>query len=395
MLRGAIICPDADLTAQLDQALQQLGRVGVVRVLDHYPNTVEVSRLLRSAGPHIVFLSTEAMTTAAEIIRRIEETAPGVQVIAVSRRPDPEVLLEVMRAGVREFVSLPFERQDLYDAVTHASQLLEQRPPAFTQSDLVFSFLPSKAGVGASTIALNLAMAISRTHNMRAALSDFDMSSGMLRFMLKLDSEYAVADAIEHAAEMDEELWTQLITSIENLDVLHAGKLNPNLRIEPTQVRHLIDFMRRNYGAMCFDLSGNLERYSLEIMRESKRIFLVCTPEIPSLHLAREKYAFLKTLSLEDRVCVLVNRMSKRPLITPGQIQQILGLPVLMSLPNDYPGVSRALTAGRPVDPKSALGEHFGRLATALLQKKALQQKPEHRKRFIEFFSVQHRAPAK
>ncbi len=51
-------------------------------------------------------------------------------------------------------------------------------------------------------------------------------------------------------------------------------------------------------------MSGNLERYSLEIMHESKRIFLVCTPEIPSLHLAREKYLYLKQLDLGDRVGV-------------------------------------------------------------------------------------------
>ena len=84
-----------------------------------------------------------------------------------------------------------------------------------------------------------------------------------------------------------------MVTSIENLDVLHAGRLNPDFRIEPAQIRHMMDFMRRNYQALCFDLSGNLEKYSLEIMHESKKIFLVCTPEIPSLHLAREKYLYL------------------------------------------------------------------------------------------------------
>ena len=60
-----------------------------------------------------------------------------------------------------------------------------------------------------------------------------------------------------------------MVTKIGNLDVLHAGPINPSLRIEPAQIRHLIQFMRRNYQALCFDLSGNLERYSLEIMQES------------------------------------------------------------------------------------------------------------------------------
>ncbi len=217
---------------------------------------------------------------------------------------------------------------------------------------MVYSFLPSKAGVGTSTIALNVAIALSNIPETPVILSDFDLNSGMMRFMLKLDNGYCVADAAEHSIEMDEALWPQLVTSIGSMDVLHAGKLNPGFRIEATQIRHLIDFMRRNYRALCFDLSGNLEKYSLEIMHESKRIFLVCTPEIPSLHLAREKYSFLKSLDLEDRVSVLVNRVSNRPVITPEQIEQILGLPVMMTFPNDYNGVHRALTAGRAIEPQ-------------------------------------------
>ncbi|MGC4052268.1 MAG: hypothetical protein QM757_23290 [Paludibaculum sp.] len=68
---------------------------------------------------------------------------------------------------------------------------------------------------------------------------------------------------------------------VGQMDVLHSGRLNPDFRIESSQVRNLLEFARRHYRAICVDLSGNLERYSLEIMHEAKRIFLVVTPEIP------------------------------------------------------------------------------------------------------------------
>jgi Flp pilus assembly CpaE family ATPase len=196
-----------------------------------------------------------------------------------------------------------------------------------------------------------------------------------------------VTDAAEHALEMDESLWPTMVTSVEKLDVLHAGKLNPDFRIEPTQIRHLMEFMRRNYSALCFDMSGNLERYSLEIMHESKRIFLVCTPEIPSLHLAREKYLYLKQLDLGERVSVLLNRYPKRSLITPQQIEQLLGVPIYMTFPNDYQGVQRAMTAGRWVEQGSELGRQFTALASAMLETRPTAA-PEAKKRFIEFFSV-------
>jgi Flp pilus assembly CpaE family ATPase len=144
--------------------------------------------------------------------------------------------------------------------------------------------------------------------------------------------------------------------------------------------------MRRNYSAICIDLSGNMEKHSLEIMQESKKVFLVCTPEIPSLHLAREKISYLRTLDLDDRVCVLVNRSTKRPTITPQQIENLLGLPVTMVMPNDYQGVHRALTQGTNVDVTTELGRQFVHLAHIMAGRKPAASEPK--KKFMEYFSL-------
>ena len=387
MLRGIIICPDVDLNERLEAILTETGIVGITRTLDRYPSALELLRFLRAHAPQVIFVSTESTPKAMEIAREVEKNTPGVQIVAVSRFVDPQILLEVMRAGIREFASLPFDRQTLVDALVRIKDAVHARPPAIEATNQVYSFLPSKAGVGTSTIAMNTAMAMSRVQDANVLLSDFDLNSGMVRFMLKLDSAYCVTDAAEHALEMDESLWPTMVTSIDKLDVLHAGKLNPDFRIEPTQIRHLMEFMRRNYSALCFDMSGNLERYSLEIMHESKRIFLVCTPEIPSLHLAKEKYLYLKQLDLGERVSVLLNRCPKRSLISPSEIEQLLGVPIYMTFANDYQGVQRAMTAGRWVDTSSELGRIFTSLAHRLLESKATAA-PEPKKRFIEFFSV-------
>ena len=387
MLRGMIICPDAELNQRLEALLSEIGIVSVTRTLERYPNSLELLRFVRAHAPHVLFVSTESTAKAIEITNEVEKNTPGIQIVAISRFCDPQILLEVMRAGIREFASLPFDRQALVDALRRISDAIEQRPPALLATNHVFTFLPSKAGVGTSTIALNTAVAMARLPNATVLLSDFDLNSGMLRFMLKLENSYSVTDAAEHSLEMDENMWPSMVTSLEKLDVLHAGKLNPDFRIEPTQIRHLMEFMRRNYSALCFDLSGNLERYSLEIMHESKKIFLVCTPEIPSLHLAREKLTYLKQLDLSDRVCLLLNRCQKRPLITPAQIQELVGAPVYMTFPNDYQGVQRALQSGRWVESNTELGKQFTGLVQSMFETKS-SAPAEAKKRFIEFFSV-------
>ena len=88
---------------------------------------------------------------------------------------------------------------------------------------------------------------------------------------------------------MDDDLWSQIVTRFGGLDVVHAGVLSPEIRIQNFHIQNLLEYSRRNYKVVCADLSGNLEKYSLEIMQSSRKIFLVCTSEVSSLHLTREK----------------------------------------------------------------------------------------------------------
>ena len=386
MLRAIVICPDRELSERLDAAVQATGEVAVLRILDRYPIAIDLVRALRAHAPEVVFLSFQEVDKAQEVAKYLETEADGIQIVAIHRHLDAKLLRETMRSGVREFLADPFDPQAVLEAIDAVKALAQRKPPVIDSTSQVFAFLPSKAGVGTSTIALNVSAAMARRPDTRVLLSDFDLNSGMLRFMLKLENEYSVLDAAENSPRIDEGLWPQLVTTFDQLDVLHAGRVNPNLRIEGAQVRSLIEFMRRNYQAVCFDLSGNLERYSLEIMKECKQILLVCTPEIASLHLAREKLGFLRGLDLAPQVSLVLNRVAKKSGLSKAQVEEILGAAVITTFPNDYHGVHRALHQGTCMPADSDLGKGFSQFANDLLGPHPKQ--PELKKKFIEFFSV-------
>jgi Flp pilus assembly CpaE family ATPase len=134
----------------------------------------------------------------------------------------------------------------------------------------------------------------------------------------------------------------------------------------------MLSYARRQYSAICVDLSGMMERYSVEILHEAKRVYLVTTAELPALHLAREKLAFLRSQDLDSRVSILLNRSEKRGQISLGEMEKLFGMPVFMTFPNDYSGVHTALTEGRQVIASSALGSRFRELAVTMLDKKAV-----------------------
>src|SRR5690242_19703205 len=179
-MRGVVICPDVGLNEQLEQVLNETGTVSITRTLDHYPTSTELLRFLRAHAPEVIFVAIDSMKKVIEIAREVDKNTPGVQLVAVSRRCDPELLLELMRAGIREFVSLPFDLRTMAEALARAEDVLKERPPKIHATDQVYDFLPSKGGVGTSTIAVNTSIALSRMADSSVLLSDFDLNSGMI-----------------------------------------------------------------------------------------------------------------------------------------------------------------------------------------------------------------------
>lgn len=393
MLKGLFICPSAELANGLHAVLEETRQVDLVRDLDRYPDNLELLRILRANTPDVLFVSTDEVDRAAQCVRFVEENMPGMAVVGVSPSADAQVLIQLVRAGVREFLSAPFQVSACFEALARVEEQVAKRTVQQTVYGDVYTFLPSKAGVGTTTLAVNAAVAMGRAggENQRALLMDMDLGSGIVGFLLKISNMHSVIEAAENAHQMDESLWKRLVTERGRLDILHAGRLNPDFRINSSQVQMMTDFARRHYRTVCVDVSGNLERYSLEMMQESKQIFLVVTPEIPSLHLAREKLSFLHRLDLSNRAAVLLNRTHRRAVIGQEQIEKLLGVPVFMSFPNDYQGVHRALQEGKAVESASELGKVFAGFA-----KRVMGAKPEAegkakrtgKSKFVEYFSL-------
>ncbi len=367
MLRAITICPDAEVAGQFKEAVAGVGGVFLSRALNQYPNEMNLTRLVRATCPELVFLSVESLERSLEVASTLEEIAPGVQIVALSRTRDAHLLESLIHSEIREFLQFPVCEKKLQEAVTRAQAVLARKPLAIASTDLLYSFLPSKAGVGASTIALNISVAMSRVASGRVLLTDLDLNSGVLHFLMKQEPPYSVLDAAIRAEELDEDVWPELVHAAGNLDLLPAGEFNAGARIDPEQVHQVFDFARRHYKAIIVDLSGNLEQYSIEVMRESKRIFLVCSPEFSSVHLARRKHQLLRKQDLGDRVSLVLNRAETDATIPTAEIEEIVGLPVSFSFPNDCRGVLDSVFRGKAVDEASKLGRQFALFARSIL----------------------------
>jgi Flp pilus assembly CpaE family ATPase len=92
----------------------------------------------------------------------------------------------------------------------------------------------------------------------------------------------------------------------------------------------------------------------------------VCTPELASLHLAREKLDFLRQVNAHSKVSIILNRVIKKPLFITQQVEEFLNVPVSQMFANDYEGVNRAVMAGTTIAATSELGKQFSQFAARL-----------------------------
>jgi len=356
-----------------------------------YPAPNDLLRIIRAHGPECVFLSAEDFAQFATLAALIDQRLPGLPVVALAREA---ILLELvpklMHLGVRQLLTSPVAHDKLAETVAAIARQIAQNPPPVPRLGDLYAFFPAKPGVGASTIAVSTSCALAEELHVGTLLLDCDLMAGCTKFLLKLGNSSSIVNALAHTDALDPDLWAQMIGKWDGLDVLHAGELDPPASLTSASLEVLLGFARSQYDTICADLASSLDSFTVQVMREARRIFLVTTPELVPLHMMAARLGHMKELGLADKVSLLLNRKNLPHRGTSdAEIEKIVGLPFALEFSNDYPGVQSAMLEGVPVSHQSSLGKSILTLARSLAPAIARHDvPPPHKRKFLEFFHV-------
>ncbi len=317
-------------------------------------------------------------------VARAVDGRPQIASIAVRGGGTREEMVQLMQVGVRD-VLVSFTARELRQSAARASAKLACSDDVLGE---LFAFMPAKPGCGASTIATYATAIASQKSQEPALLLDFDIRLGVTSFLLKAEGIHTIADALLQADHMDQDLWSSLVARLGNLHLLGSGPVDFSRQVPTDRYAALLDFAVRRYSLVSVDLPGTMEDCEIETLMRAKRIFLVCTPDIGALHVARRKAGWLQDLRLTDKVAVVLNSVDRRAALSVEDIQRIIQLPVLHMLPANNSDIARAAQKGAVLDSTSGLGKHMARIAAELTAGRALSQKPNAVRRFVEYFSI-------
>ncbi len=299
---------------------------------------------------------------------------PAASASAVARETEPELAspdsleqdtpeaVEALLHLASQVDGLPFEGGE--SARSHA----QPEADGNSEGSSLICMLPVQGGSGASTVALHVADAISRMREERVLLVDFDFHSGTLAFRLGLKPELTLADAID-SAEAKPELLERAVCRWNQLDVLVAPPSTSSIRPESLQrIPALFAAAMKVYHYVIVDHPDAIYSSSHPILTIASAVYLVCTPEITSLHLARRKAQHLRGVGVPaERLHLIVNRAGSWGSLDIKDISKVVGAPVEWSLSNDYQAVREAAWNGGLVQQQSALAQQLRQLGAHVM----------------------------
>ncbi|HXY77887.1 MAG TPA: hypothetical protein VEH47_03690 [Candidatus Acidoferrales bacterium] len=308
-----------------------------------------VTRRVRAANPDVTLVDIPADSSpqALRAIELLHQEMPEVAIFAVGSLSHPQVIVNAMRAGAREFIERPTTTTDLLEAfvrLTTAQRRVRQEGPR----GKVFSVLNAKGGNGATTVAVNLALALHASHGHTALVDVAPLGHAALHMNLK--PVFSVADAMRNLHRMDASL-------LESFMTRHGGGLQllagPNVpaAVDPSTAEfvRLFDMMVTHYHYVVVDASSRFDAASRLIANLSEVVLLVACTDVASLWSAARVQQYLGETGSRERVRLVLNRFRKVPGFSEADAEAAVGAKLLWRVPNQYFAVSTSIDRGTPV----------------------------------------------
>jgi pilus assembly protein CpaE len=368
-LPAVLIAPDRQLAEQFRDTLSESGAFQILADLERYPTEQTLEIRLKQLKPEAVLVDFSTDRAVAEgLIRFMMSFQPAVHVIGLDRSSNSDAALGALKLGASEFLSAPFDPEVQREAVAGILRLRCPQGDGGDELGRIVAFSSAKPGSGASMLACQTALHLRRSTGSRILLADMDLTGGTAGYYLHIKHSRSMLDALERVGYLDAAEWASLVAHSGGVDVLPAPAAAHDLSVDPERCREVLESVRRLYDWVILDLPAIFYRASLQAIADSDCVFLVTTPELPCLHLARKAVSLLAQYGIgKDRLRVLVNRMTKGGGVDESDLEKILNSPVQRCFPNDYVSLHRTVALGGEIDAECALGkaiEDFtGRLA--------------------------------
>jgi pilus assembly protein CpaE len=372
-LAVVILATDEEQRSVLQVMVEATNVARIVQTCAAFPvaATDPMLRRIQSAGPDVLLVDipNDAVLTAVRAIEALHSELPATAIFAIGSMSQPQLIVNAMRAGAREYIERPTTTTDLLEALVRLTSAQRKTKSESSQRGKVFSVVNAKGGSGATTVAVNTALSLQSSFG-NIALVDL-APLGHAALHLNVKPTFTLADALRNLHRMDGSLLESFMT--RHPDGLHllAGTSAP-ATIEPStaEFARLFDLLVSHYRYVVVDASSRLDAATRLVCNLSEHVLLVAHTDVASLWSAARVLQFLGETGGRERVRLVLNRFRKIPGFSESDAEAATGTKLLWKIPNQYASVSTSIDRGVPVIQQnhSEIARSFSGLAAALTE---------------------------
>jgi len=327
-----------------------------IRVAEGAAGYGEAVRTVQRSDADLVIVEDVAGDTSA-VVEQIETAAPDLAIVVVLDEEQKSMAQPCILAGARAYVYRPFDPTELVDVVRriHAKEDRRRRQRSARgvgQTGRIIAVHGAKGGVGATTLAVNLAVAAHMLTHRRIALVDANLMGGDIGVALNIASDNSIADVVVHLRELDGDLLDDtMVHHHSGVYVLPSPtQLERAEAITGDETASVLSACRAHFDFVVVDTASRLDEHALAALDLADSILLICTPEIASL---KNTARFLQ-LGHElgygiDKMQLVINRLRSHGAISLADIEQHLRHKMSFGLSSDGVPIIESLNAGEPV----------------------------------------------
>jgi len=345
-----------------------MARVPEVLVVDQDPKArFEVKSLVKAAQLSVAgeaAFGTEAVSLASDskpdvivcglsnpperalsTIEALLDVLPETPIIAYGWDDNVETVRQAMLAGAKNYFIMPAEPEKVLDSirsVLEAEERQRQRLSGQTKAmgprGMVLTVFGAKGGVGKSTVATNLSVALASQLHQSAVLIDADNSFGDVATMLDLRADRTIVDLVRDTDTVERSGITEyLMRHSSGLWVLPAPREGLLWRsVQPDRFRKAVGLLARRFDVVIIDTAGALTDLSLAALEEANMVLWVTSSDFSSINNSVVGLETLQQLSYPDsRIRLMLNIISPDDTVRAAKIEEVLGRKFFWSIPYD------------------------------------------------------------
>lgn len=274
----------------------------------------------------------------------------NTSVMVYSAQADLKLAIRFMRAGAREFLTLPVSRADIAGALARAAVRGSGERPARKTAKKLFVFLGAKGGCGVTTISANFAIALAQESGQSTLLIDLGLPLGDAAINLGMIAEYSTVNALQSADRLDANLLSSILAKHSSgLFVLAAPSEFPKSEPPIEAIDKLLAVARQNFDYIVVDAGSRLDLKQTSLFDEPATVYLITQVGVSELRNANRiitRFFAVRGRSLQ----IVLNRYLPNALLFDERhIARALTRPPQWRVPDDYASARRTRNTATPL----------------------------------------------